>query len=255
VSLDFPLTDALHGVPTGEVAHPIPDPGAETRLAEARSSRLASSSWPPIAFVAALGLCLAAFHIVSELQPDSYMTLDAGRWIAQHGIPHSEVFTIAAHGRRWIDQQWLAELIDYEAWRIAGYAGLALLNASLIGFAYASVAALIRRRGGSVVLVIGCSVIALAAGLASLFIRAQDLALPLFVLLVALCLTDAERHLPGRRLLLLLPLLVLWANLHGSVLLGADWRSRIWRSERGRWLAGASGVRGRHVSRSRCLSP
>ncbi|MFX8266544.1 hypothetical protein ABTL47_19680, partial [Acinetobacter baumannii] len=45
--------------------------------------------------------------------------------------------------------------------------------------------------------------------------------LPLFTLLLFLCATDSERPRPGKRLLLLVPLLVLWANVHGSVLLGA----------------------------------
>jgi hypothetical protein len=43
----------------------------------------------------------------------------------------------------------------------------------------------------------------------------------MFAILVAICVSDAERKLPGRRLLALLPLLAVWANMHGSILPGA----------------------------------
>jgi PAS domain-containing protein len=52
-----------------------------------------------------------------------------------------------------------------------------------------------------------------------LVLRAQTLALPLFVLLYALLRSDARA--PSARILWCVPLLALWANLHGSVLLGA----------------------------------
>ena len=50
-------------------------------------------------------------------------------------------------------------------------------------------------------------------------LRAQSIALPLFALTLALTATDHD--LAKRRTLLVFPLLVLWANVHGSVVLGA----------------------------------
>ncbi len=149
------------------------------------------------------------------------MTLYSGRWIAHHGIPNQEVFTVAARGRRWVDQQWLAELVSYEGWRLGGYGAVGVLMATLIGSAYAALAALVLRRGASVVLTIVCAGTAFVMGLGGFFVHAELFALPLFALALWLCLTDAERDRPGRRMVLLVPLLVLWANLHGSVLLGA----------------------------------
>ncbi len=49
--------------------------------------------------------------------------------------------------------------------------------------------------------------------------RAQTFALPLFALLVWMLARDARA--PDRRVLWVIPLLVLWANLHGSVLLAS----------------------------------
>jgi hypothetical protein len=195
--------------------------GWQKRLSRRRVGTV-SGRWVAIAFVGAVAVCVPAWHVVTGLLSDSYMTLYAGRWIATHGIPHQEVFTLAAQGRPWIDQQWLAELIDYEGWRVGGFGGVGLLNGLAIAGAYCTLAALIWRRGASVMVTVTCSVLALLVAVPAFFIRAQNLALPLFAVLLALCLTDAEREQPRlRRMVLVLPLLVLWANLHGSVLLGA----------------------------------
>jgi hypothetical protein len=164
---------------------------------------------------------MPAVHVVRDLLSDSYTVLYVGRWIARHGIPHREVFTAAAHGRRWIDQQWLAELGFYEAWALGGYALVAAAAAGLVALTSGLLAGLIRRRGGSVVISISFSSLAIAIALPYVFVRAQDTALPLLAALLILCLTDAEHARPQRRLVLLIPLLVLWANLHGSVLVGA----------------------------------
>ena len=50
-------------------------------------------------------------------------------------------------------------------------------------------------------------------------VRAQSFALPLFVWTLVLAADHVRR--PSRRILLAVPLLVLWANVHGSVLLGS----------------------------------
>jgi hypothetical protein len=62
--------------------------------------------------------------------------------------------------------------------------------------------------------------LAILAGPWGWTLRAQTAALPLFAGVLWL-LVDAARRGVGRRTLLVLPLLVLWANLHGSVVLGA----------------------------------
>ncbi|HEX8976682.1 MAG TPA: hypothetical protein VF781_09230, partial [Solirubrobacteraceae bacterium] len=177
--------------------------------------------WATILVAGALALLLPSWHELSILVSDGYMTLYAGRFIAHHGIPHHEVFTLAARGRPWVDQQWLAQLIEYEAWGAGGYVGLGLLNALAIAGGYAGLAAICLRRGASAVMtLVGC-LLAVVFSTTSMFIRAQDLTFPLFSALLAVCLTDSESEAPGWRIILTVPILVLWANLHGSVLLAA----------------------------------
>jgi hypothetical protein len=164
---------------------------------------------------------ILSLPFVSQMQADSYKALYDGRWIAQHGLPHRETLTVMAHGRSWIDQQWLAEWLFYQVWRIGGYALLACFAVGLAAAAYMILAALMSRRGASLGLVLGCTTLAVLTLSGWQFVRSQDFALPLAAGLLAICVIDHERAQPSRRLLLLPPLLVLWANLHGSVLLGA----------------------------------
>lgn len=171
------------------------------------------------AFVFALAICWT-WPAFRQLQADSYRLLYQGRWIAEHGLPYHDPFTVAASGRSFADQQWLAELSDYEAWRLGGYGGLAVLSAVAFGSAFALLAALMRRRGASFALAISCATLGLLGTFGVTFLRAQVLALPLFVALLWLCLEDSGQPRLRRRFVLVLPLLVLWANLHGSVLIG-----------------------------------
>ena len=154
------------------------------------------------------------------LQPDGYKALYDGRWIVHHGIPQTNLLSSVGHGGRWVDAQWLAEVIYYAVWSVGGIALVAIFSAVSVAAGYMIFAALLRHRGLSV----GWTVLFTAGALLGLrhwaFVRAQDLVPPLFALLLVICLTDSERQRPGKRLLLLVPLLVVWANIHGSVLLG-----------------------------------
>src|SRR5207302_897930 len=84
------------------------------------------------ASVVAIGSLVFALTALSSryLFPDTYMNLASGRYIAQHGIPHREIWTVAGQGREWVDQQWLAHLVYYGAWRVGGFPLLALLSTS-----------------------------------------------------------------------------------------------------------------------------
>lgn len=145
------------------------------------------------------------------------MTLVGGRWIAQHGIPHVDHLTVAGMGRRWIDQQWLAQWTMYELWNIGGYALLAIVAAALVASAFGILAFVLHERGAQPRRVLTWTTLAFAASLPDVAVRAQDFAYPLFALLCLVLLREPT----SRRRIVALALLVLWANLHGSVLVGS----------------------------------
>jgi hypothetical protein len=155
----------------------------------------------------------------SLLVNDSFLTLVSGREVAGHGLPHHDALTVIGAGSTWTDQQWGAHLLAYGAYALAGHASLALLAACLVVAAFVIAAAGARTLGaGPRGIVLVFFPVILAAPWAWT-IRAQLFVLPLFTALVWLLAAEARR--PSRRVYLALPLLVVWANLHGSVVLGA----------------------------------
>jgi hypothetical protein len=152
---------------------------------------------------------------------DSYLDLAAGRYIAAHGIPHREVFTIEGTSRPWIDQQWLAHWLYYECWSLGGYRLLAIFSSALVASAFAALTLLIARRGAPPQRAFLWAGFAYVACIGNTVIRAQSFAYLLFVGAIWLMLRDARLRTLERRFLLLVPLLALWANLHGTAALGA----------------------------------
>ena len=75
--------------------------------------------WP--VSIAALVFTGVAFTTGRLLMLDTYASLSAGRLISQHGLPRTETLTWAAHGKPWIDQQWLGQWLYYQAYRLGGY--------------------------------------------------------------------------------------------------------------------------------------
>ena len=173
-----------------------------------------------------LVIVLGAFAIVlvvalrKDLVVDGWMALVSGRWIVQHGLPSHDALTVWAHGHRWIDQQWLAQLGFYGLWRLGGVKLALLVHALLVTSGLAGAALFARSRGASARSVTWIAIPVLIAyyPVASV-LRPQSFAFPLFAAVLWLALADARQ--PSRRVFWTLPLLALWTNLHGSVVLGA----------------------------------
>jgi len=147
----------------------------------------------------------------------AYQLRTGGLILDGHGIPTSDAFTFTIAGLPWQDQQWLAQVGLTLVFRSAGWAGLVLLRAVLVGLMFALSFVALRgsglppRRAGVLTLV------AFVLASPALALRPQLIGMALFAATLALL---ARRHRDGRRLLWLAPLLaVAWANVHGSFFL------------------------------------
>lgn len=156
-----------------------------------------------------------------KLAPDSLFDLNLGRYIAAHGLPHRNVWTVAAHGASWTDQQWLGHLIFYAAWRVAGYPGLAAVSAALITGGFAMLALLMLLRGIPPARMFAWTMAAFLVCLGNMTVRAQSFGYLYFGLTMLLLAADRPAARIRARTWLVIPVLLLWANSHGSVLLGA----------------------------------
>ena len=187
----------------------------------ARPSRLTAvleENGTLVMVVAAFAVVLVT-HLRTSLAADGWMALLSGREVAQHGLPSHDTLTVWAHGRRWVDQQWLAQLVLYELERLGGLRLVMLVHAALASAGLAGAAVLSRRLGASARSTTWvCVPVLVAFWPGAAVMRPQSFAYVLFVAVAWLLLDDLRA--PSRRVYGVLPLLVVWANLHGSVVVG-----------------------------------
>jgi hypothetical protein len=173
-------------------------------------------SWPMLLGAAAFVLVLAG--AVVRLDADIYWQIVTGRWIIAHGyVPARDIFSFTRHGTRWIVQEWGAEVLEAGVYRMAGWAGLALLAALCFGLTIAYLARFLFARMQPLHALIltavsGCMM------LDYLIVRPHELVWPLTALWVGVLIESNERKRAPPWWLL--AVMLLWANLHASFILG-----------------------------------
>lgn len=149
---------------------------------------------------------------------DSHWHLFIGEHILANGrLPVSDAFSHTMAGQPWIAKEWLSQVLMAAAFRAGGWTGLAVLAAAAAGLAFALLSAeLSRRLDWRVTLMLAGAALVLSLG--HLLARPHLLAMPLMVIWAAGLLRAAEAgRVPS---FWLLPVMALWANLHGSFMLG-----------------------------------
>jgi hypothetical protein len=208
------------------------DPAALPRVPSGRGERTHSNRLAAAGRLVALaereavlGALAAVYAVVllavlpQMLVQDSWLALVSGREVVANGLPHADTFTVWTQGVAWIDQQWLAQVAFYGLFALGGVELALLAHVGLLVVAFASGLAAARSLGASTRSVCLVGMLCMFAAPWGLQLRAQTFAVPLFVWL--LWLLAADSRTPSRRVFLVLPILVLWANLHGTVVLAA----------------------------------
>jgi hypothetical protein len=168
--------------------------------------------------VAALGIALLIL-LPQAFNDDSWLALVTGRDIWNSGVPHQETLTVISHGSRWVDQQWLAQLVSYALYAAGGLGLLGLVNGALMTGSVGAGVIAARRHGGRAWIVMAVLALCLMQIIPAREVRTQAFAMPLIVGSVILLSADSRRH--SRRVYWCLPILIVWANLHGTAILGA----------------------------------
>jgi hypothetical protein len=159
---------------------------------------------------------LAGNHLL--IDPDTMWQIAIGQWIVDHGaVPHTDMYSFTMRGQPWISTQWLAQAAYAEAYAIAGWTGPVVLASACIAATFALFTRyLAKYLSESTTLVFVAAALALAAP--HLLARPHVLALPVMMAWVSGLVQAADRR--GAPSFRLLPLMVLWANLHGGFVLG-----------------------------------
>lgn len=169
-----------------------------------------------------LGFWLA-FQLIFQSQPFSdpgaLWHIRVGDWIFQHWtFPHTDPFTWSYAGRFWIPQQWGAECAMSLIHHLGGFDSLLTLMNAMLGL----LAACIGKRfiDGGLHPLPAAGIVALGMATAGFHFYLRPHLATIILLAVAMAwLVDYERGRISRiRLWLLIPLGIVWTNLHGGVL-------------------------------------
>jgi hypothetical protein len=167
----------------------------------------------------AVALGAGACALLGSIGADARWLAALGRTILEQGSIPSGVPYAAAPSVDWVNVPVLGELVFHALQVVGGDRGFLVAQLVAVTAALTLLALGMRALGASdaasaVVLML----VFFAAVPSFLIVRAQLFSLVLFC--TALLLLRAESRTPSRRVWLLAPLIVLWANLHGGVLVG-----------------------------------
>jgi len=177
--------------------------------ASTRNDRLLSC-W---AFV--LGAVAAATRIRAY---DFFWHLETGRWIAAHGtVPRVDPFSFTAAGTPWVDHSWGYQLLAFALAQAAGLAGPWALKVALGGGVGLLVAHALRRGEVTLPVTAACVVVAVRGAAFRFTDRPEIFSLACAAVLAAIVCSPSPRS--RGRLVGILLLTTLWANLHGGALL------------------------------------
>src|SRR3954447_23934077 len=152
-----------------------------------------------------------------SIDPDLWWHLKAGQQIIDtRSIPHTDDYSFTKQGSEWVAHEWLSEVIMTAIYRLSGLTGLVTIFSLIIVIALW----LTYRRCDGRPYAAGIAILLAAAASSPLFgVRPQMLTL----LLASIYIVVLERFNPkeqSRRLWWLVPLMLLWVNLHAGWALG-----------------------------------
>lgn len=151
-------------------------------------------------------------------EPDTYWHIATGKWIlANDAFPRRDAFSHTAFGHPWVDTEWLAQIILFLTFDLFGWQGLVLLCAIIVSATFVLLYSLLARELRATV-ALGASTVSFMFISKHFLARPHLLTFPIIVVFIALLArASEEKRIPS---LWLLPLMSLWANLHGGFTVG-----------------------------------
>ncbi|MBI5641881.1 MAG: hypothetical protein HY954_00235 [Deltaproteobacteria bacterium] len=152
---------------------------------------------------------------------DIFWALKSGEWITSNlKVPFTDPFSYTFGGKPWVDFTWGFQVLTYFffTW-LGGWQGLFILQVILVTFTFIFLYRNLRHTAGDIWLVIPILYLVFVCSHTRLFIR-PHLFEYFFVSLYLLLFTLYERKGKLLYLLALLPLQVIWVNVHSSAILG-----------------------------------
>lgn len=133
-----------------------------------------------------------------------------------HAVPRVDLYSFSKPGAPWYAWEWLTDVLDGGLHRAFGLKGIVLMAAILISlFAITLIRRMVSRDAH---LFVAMAVALLGVGGASIHFLARPHLLTLLLLSISVWMIEEDRQRPGWKIWLLVPLTIVWTNLHGGFL-------------------------------------
>ena len=166
---------------------------------------------------------------------DTYWQIAVGQWILDHNaLPRVDFYSFTKAGEPWVSSSWLSQVLLAASYSLAGWTGPVVLAAACIAVTFAMLTWILGQRLPAFFAIV-VTLVALLLPVQHLLARPHVLVLPVMLAWAYGLLSASER---GRApSFWLLPLIALWANLHGGfvfglVLVGAFALDALWNADR-----------------------
>ena len=188
-----------------------------TLIAAASDTKTMPGSLPLWVGFTVYALLIAAGNVMLN-DPDTLWHVTVGQWILDHrAVPHTDVYSFTMHGQPWNSMYWVSQVLYAKAYSAFGWGGAVALAAAASAATFALLAKLLSRhlRRAATLLFVAVAFILTAPHLLA---RPHVLALPVMVAWIGGLIAAADRRTAPS--FWLLPLMALWANLHGGFIFG-----------------------------------
>jgi len=165
-----------------------------------------------------LAAVIFAFCARQIAEPDIWWHLRNGaQLVLQHSFPRVDSYSFGAAGSRWLDHEWLSEVVYFLGFKAAGLQGLLGVYFAVLVLIFAGVYYRSCRAGADCKNATIATLLAIFLGVVSIGPR---MLLFGWLCMVGLLLVLDHFRLTGRGLWLLPPLFAIWINFHGSWVFG-----------------------------------
>jgi hypothetical protein len=150
---------------------------------------------------------------------DTGYHIRAGEYIIDNlKVPSHDLFSHITPPLEWTAHEWLSEVILAFIHRVSGLTGVVVAFALLIAFVHVILLKFLKSSGISII--VSACIVALAAGASIIHWLARPHIFSLLLILLWYIILDSYQYKRRNYLYLLLPLMLLWVNLHGGFIAG-----------------------------------
>jgi len=148
---------------------------------------------------------------------DAGWHIRTGEYILNHhAVPRHDLYSFSKPGAAWYAWEWLTDVIDASLYRWAGLKGVVLTAAAVIAtFALTLIRRMVWRR---VHIIVAMIVALVGVGSSSIHFLARPHIFTLLLMSISMWIVEADRRKPSGKVWLLVPITLVWTNLHGGFL-------------------------------------